>query len=92
MLLPWTGWALTLDDLLLTRMMEIAVHSDDLAVSVDLPTPAFPPRVFTPVLGLLTALAVERHGQAAPCCAASAAGSARRRRSPRSDNGYGLIG
>jgi len=64
-LLPWTGWALTLDDLLLTRMMEIAVHGDDLAVSVDLPTPAFPPQVFTPVLGLLTALAVERHGQTA---------------------------
>jgi hypothetical protein len=63
--LIWTGWALTLDDLLLTRMMEISVHSDDIAVSVGLPTPEFPPRVITPVLGLLTALAVERHGQTA---------------------------
>ncbi|GIF47407.1 mycothiol maleylpyruvate isomerase-like protein [Asanoa ferruginea] len=63
--LIWTGWALTLDDLLVTRMMEISVHSDDIAVSVGLPTPTFPPPVITPVLGLLTALAVARHGQTA---------------------------
>jgi hypothetical protein len=63
--LIWTGWALTLDDLLVTRMMEIVVHSDDLAVSVGVPTPVFPTQVLTPVLGLLTALAVERHGQVA---------------------------
>ncbi|GIF63013.1 hypothetical protein Ais01nite_10480 [Asanoa ishikariensis] len=64
-LLPWTGWALTLDDLLLTRMMELTVHSDDLAVSVGVPTPEFPPAVLRPVLGLLTDLAVARHGQVA---------------------------
>ncbi|SNS60763.1 Mycothiol maleylpyruvate isomerase N-terminal domain-containing protein [Asanoa hainanensis] len=64
-LLPWTGWALSLDDLLLTRMMEITVHCDDLAVSVELPTPDFPPPVLRPVLGLLTDLAVARHGQVA---------------------------
>ncbi len=33
-LVPWQGWALTLDDFLTTRMMEIVVHSDDLAASV----------------------------------------------------------
>jgi hypothetical protein len=63
-LLPWTGWALTLDDFLLTRMMEIAVHADDLAVSVGVDTPALPHAVFGPVLGLLTDLAAVRHGQA----------------------------
>jgi hypothetical protein len=64
-LLPWTGWALTLDDLLVTRMMEIAVHSDDLAVSVDVPTPALPPQVLGPVVALLTSLAVHTHGPTA---------------------------
>lgn len=76
-LLPWTGWALSLDDLLVTRMMEIAVHSDDLAVSVDVPTPAFPPQVLRPVLALLTDLAVARHGQTATLRALS-----RRERAP----------
>jgi hypothetical protein len=45
--------------------MEIAVHGDDLAVSVDVPTPAFPDEVFAPVVALLTGLAARRHGQAA---------------------------
>ncbi|MEV0715494.1 hypothetical protein [Asanoa sp. NPDC050611] len=46
-------------------MMEITVHSDDLAVSVGVPTPVFPARVLTPVLGLLTELSVARYGQTA---------------------------
>ncbi len=29
--MAWWRWTLTFDDLLVTRMMEIAVHSDDLA-------------------------------------------------------------
>jgi len=41
------------------------VHSDDLAASVDLPTPDFPDDAIAPVLGLLTGVAVRRHGQAA---------------------------
>jgi hypothetical protein len=63
--LPWAGWPLTLDDLLLTRLMEIAVHCDDLAASVAEPTPELPDAVFDPVLTLLTGLAVRRHGQVA---------------------------
>jgi hypothetical protein len=55
-------WALTLEDFLVTRMMELAVHSDDLAVSVALGTPALPPAVLDPVLALLTHLSVRRHG------------------------------
>ncbi|WP_062208266.1 maleylpyruvate isomerase N-terminal domain-containing protein [Streptomyces sp. NBRC 109706] len=63
--LPWTGWALRLDDFLLTRMMELAVHGDDLAVSVDVPTPNLPPAAFDPVAALLAGLAARRHGQPA---------------------------
>jgi hypothetical protein len=58
-------WTLGLDDYLVTRMMEIAVHSDDLAVSVGLDTPDLPAAVLDPVLALLTGLAVRRHGQPA---------------------------
>jgi hypothetical protein len=60
---PWAGARLTTDDFLVTRMMEMVVHSDDLAASVDVPVPDFGPAVLEPVLGLLTALAVVRHGQ-----------------------------
>ncbi len=63
--LPRLRWSLRLDDFLITRMMEIAVHSDDLAVSVGLPTPGLPPGVLDPVLDLLTQLAVRRHGATA---------------------------
>lgn len=63
--LPWVGWSLSLDDLLITRMMEIAVHSDDLAVSCGITTPDLPPEVIEPVTDLLSRLALRRHGQAA---------------------------
>jgi hypothetical protein len=63
--IPWQGWALTVDDLVTTRLMETVVHSDDLAASVELPTPEFPEPALTPVLGLLSGVAVRRHGQAA---------------------------
>lgn len=62
---PWVTYSLTLDDLLTTRMMEIAVHVDDLAVSVGAPTPALPAAVLDPVFDLLTRLAVRRHGPTA---------------------------
>ena len=60
--LPWSGWSLRLDDFLLTRMMELVVHSDDLAVSVGVDTPEPPPSVAGPVVDLLSRLAVQRHG------------------------------
>lgn len=63
--LPWGPWALSLDDFLVTRMMEIAVHSDDLAVSVGVRTPPLPAPVLDPVLSLLSQLAVRRHGATA---------------------------
>ncbi|MEU5567777.1 maleylpyruvate isomerase N-terminal domain-containing protein [Micromonospora musae] len=58
-------WSLALDDFLTTRLMEIAVHSDDLAVSVGVATSELPGDVFEPVLSLLARLAVRRHGQSA---------------------------
>jgi hypothetical protein len=63
--IPWQGWALGLHDWLVTREMEIVVHSDDLAASVGLETPEFPEAVLSPVLALLTGVATRRHGQAA---------------------------
>lgn len=61
--LPWTGALLPTDDFLVTRLMEIVVHTDDLATSVDVAVPEFGPAVLGPVLGVLTGLAVVRHGQ-----------------------------
>ena len=64
-LIPWQAWALTAHDFLVTRLMEMLVHSDDLAASLDVPTPQFPDEAVRLVLGLLTSVAVERHGQTA---------------------------
>lgn len=58
----WGPWSLLLEDLLLTRTMELLVHSDDLAVSVGIPTPELPDHVVHPVVDLLTRLALRRHG------------------------------
>jgi len=63
--IPWQGWSLRRDDFLLTRMLEIVVHSNDLALSVGVPAPEFPGEVFAPVRDLLLRLAVRRHGQSA---------------------------
>lgn len=57
--------SLRLDDFLLTRMLELVVHSDDLAVSLGLPTPRLPDHVTEPVLDVLTRIAVRRHGTTA---------------------------
>ncbi|GAA2787075.1 maleylpyruvate isomerase N-terminal domain-containing protein [Saccharopolyspora taberi] len=63
--ISFTQRPLLLNDFLLTRMMEVVVHSDDLALSAGIGTPVFPPQVFEPVAGLLSRLAVVRHGQTA---------------------------
>ncbi|MEU1377397.1 hypothetical protein ABZ442_27635 [Streptomyces triculaminicus] len=61
----WGPWSLCLDDLLIARMVEIAVHDDDLAVSVGVSVPGFPERAVDTVFVLLTRLAWRRHGTAA---------------------------
>ncbi|GAA3557709.1 hypothetical protein GCM10022222_46590 [Amycolatopsis ultiminotia] len=63
--IPWQGWSLRREDFLRTRLLEIVVHSADLAASLELPSPEFPDAAFSPVLDLLARLAVGRHGQAA---------------------------
>jgi hypothetical protein len=60
---PWQDCCLQLDDFLVVRLLEIVVHADDLAASLDLPTPQFDPEILDPVLGLMAALAQRRHGQ-----------------------------
>jgi hypothetical protein len=64
-LIPWQGWALTTDDFLATRSMELVVHSDDLAASVGLPTPVFPGPTVGQAVDLLAGVSMRRHGQAA---------------------------
>jgi hypothetical protein len=63
--MPQAGWALNLADFLTTRTLELAVHADDLAVSVGIATPELPDAAFDPVLILLARLAAQRHGQVA---------------------------
>ncbi|MEV4175034.1 maleylpyruvate isomerase N-terminal domain-containing protein [Nonomuraea sp. NPDC049709] len=63
--LPWSGWSLRLDDFLLTRLVELVVHADDLAASVGVETPELPTSVIDPVVELLARLAVHRHGPTA---------------------------
>jgi mycothiol maleylpyruvate isomerase-like protein len=62
--IPWQGWSLRRADFLLTRLVEIVVHTDDLARSLAIATPEFPAPTYRPVLHLLADLATERHGQA----------------------------
>jgi hypothetical protein len=61
--IPWQDCALPTDDFLVVRLMEMAVHADDLAFSVGAKPPKFLPAVLEPVLALLAALANRRHGQ-----------------------------
>jgi uncharacterized protein (TIGR03083 family) len=82
-LVPWQGWALRRDDFLVMRMMEITVHSDDLAASVGITAPSLEAPVLDPVLALLTRLAVRRHGQSAVVAALS-----RAERSPGAINAF----
>jgi hypothetical protein len=58
----WGDWSITLDDFVTSRLMELVVHCDDLAVSVELPDLHFPPHVVDTVVVLLARLAVYRRG------------------------------
>jgi hypothetical protein len=63
--MPWWDWSLSFEDYLTTRVMEIVVHSDDLAVTLDVEPPRLPQAVLGPVLALLVGVSLQRHGQAA---------------------------
>lgn len=63
---PWIeGRAMTARDVLTTRLMELVVHGDDLAVSLGVATPAYPATAFETVNGLLVRVAAARHGSLA---------------------------
>ncbi|MEV0132404.1 maleylpyruvate isomerase N-terminal domain-containing protein [Dactylosporangium sp. NPDC050688] len=55
-------WGLAVDDFLLTRVLELVVHTDDLAVSLDVPTPDLPAAATQASVEILARLAVWRHG------------------------------
>ena len=59
----WGPYALTLDDYATTRLLEIAIHNDDLAHSVGVPTPELPAEAAETVVDLLSRIALRRHGQ-----------------------------
>ncbi|MGW1676200.1 maleylpyruvate isomerase N-terminal domain-containing protein [Saccharopolyspora sp. NPDC002376] len=75
--LVFDRWVLPLDQCLLTRLIELAVHLDDLAVSLDLATPAVPDDVAEIVISSLASIATGRHGTASVLRALS-----RRERAP----------
>ena len=60
---PWQDCALQMDDFLVCRLLEMVVHADDLAASLECPTPQFDHDVLDPVVALLATLAVRRRGQ-----------------------------
>lgn len=55
-------YVLTLDDYLATRVVELVVHTDDLAVSAGLSPPAPPPGVADVAIETMLAVARLRHG------------------------------
>ncbi len=61
----WGPWSVSLDTFVASRMLELMVHSDDLAHSVGVPTPEFPAQAMETVVYVLTRIALRRHGQTA---------------------------
>jgi hypothetical protein len=59
------GLVLPLDEYLVTRMVELVVHSDDLATSVGLETPEFDALTMACVVGCMLAMVRARHGDIA---------------------------
>lgn len=59
------GISLLLDDYLVTRIVELCVHLDDLAVSVAIPTPDVPDDASTLAIEVLVEVARLRHGDLA---------------------------
>ena len=56
------GVSLDLDDYIITRLLELVVHCDDLAQSVGVPTPEMPFAAIHAVIELLVEASVARHG------------------------------
>ena len=58
----WGPWSISFDDFVTSRLLEVVVHSDDLAYSVGIPTPEFPAPAVEAVVDLLARIALRRHG------------------------------
>lgn len=56
------GWGLAVDDFLLTRVVELVLHADDLAVSAGVSTPELPAAASGATIELLVRVAAWRHG------------------------------
>jgi hypothetical protein len=63
LVLMFNRWVLPLDQCLLTRVIELVVHADDLAVSLGVPTPEFDEDVVDAVVTTLARIAVAKRGQ-----------------------------
>ena len=59
------GMVLPLDEYLVTRIVELVTHTDDLAASVGLPTPEPDPDAAALAVGCLVGVGRRRHGDAA---------------------------
>jgi hypothetical protein len=59
------GLVLPLDEYLVTRMVELVVHCDDLAASIGAETPQFDPLTMACVIGCMLAMVRARHGDIA---------------------------
>ncbi len=59
------GRAILLDEYLVTRLVELAVHIDDLAVSIGAPTPELSPTAYACAIGCMLQIARDRHGDSA---------------------------
>jgi uncharacterized protein (TIGR03083 family) len=59
------GVVIGLEDYLLTRLVEVTVHADDLAVSIGVPSPPFSEAISGAVIRFLVDVARRRHGDLA---------------------------
>jgi hypothetical protein len=59
------GRCMRLDQFLVTRVLEVMVHADDLAVSVSKPSPSFSPECGDAITALLLEICRQRHGDMA---------------------------
>ncbi len=61
----YQGVVIRLDEYLLTRLVELTLHIDDLCVSVGVPTPELPEAAGAAAIGTLVGVARQRHGDLA---------------------------
>ena len=59
---------MALDGFLVTRLVELLAHADDLAASISIPTPEMPQMAYDLVIPCLTDVARRRHGNLAVSC------------------------